>query len=113
VGSTNPTVKHKHNALLILANLALRSQLRGQIAASDGITLFLDVMKGNIRELRASVQAERNAAKGLLNMALVKQETRHTIIAQLSDELQSAFKGQKDPVVAGYLNSLVRSNDQQ
>jgi hypothetical protein len=77
----------KHDALLILANLALRSQLRGAIAASDGISLFLDVMKGNIRELRAQVQAERHASKGLLNMALVKQETRHSIIAQLSDEL--------------------------
>jgi hypothetical protein len=44
-------------------------------------------------------------------MALVKPETRHSIIAQLSDELQSSFKGEKDAVVAGYLNSLVRSNE--
>ena len=44
-------------------------------------------------------------------MALAKHETRHMIIAQLADELQASFKGQKDPVVSGYLNSLVRSND--
>ena len=92
--------------------MAIRAELRGLIAASDGIQLFLDVIKGMIGgDLSRSVQAERHAAKGLLNMALIKQDTRHMIIANLTDELQMAFNGQKDPVVSGYLNSLVRSNN--
>ena len=86
--------RHKHDSLLILANLAIRAQLRGIIAANDGIQLFLDVLKGHVGgELSRSVEGERHAAKGLLNMALIKQDTRHMIIANLTDELQMAFNG--------------------
>jgi hypothetical protein len=73
--------KHKQDALVILSNLALKDTLRGQIGANQGIQLFLDVIKGTIPQLNESIPAERAAAKGLLNMALAKQETRHMIIA--------------------------------
>jgi len=43
--------------------------------------LFIDVAKNQIKELRANVQAKRTALKGLVNLALAKQEIRMSIVS--------------------------------
>jgi len=67
--------------LTILANLSLREYLRPMIFANEGLQLFIDVAKNQVKELKGNIQAKRTSIKGLVNLALAKQETRMSIVS--------------------------------
>lgn len=61
--------------------MSLREYLRPMIFANEGLSLFIDVAKDQIKELRGNIQAKRTATKGLVNLALAKQEIRMSVIS--------------------------------
>jgi len=95
---------------MILANLSLREYMRSMIFANEGLQLFIDVANNNIKELKNNLHAKRTSIKGLVNLAMAKQEVRTKIVSQLADEVLSVQKGTCDPVVASYMKALVRSS---
>ena len=71
-------------ALMILANLSLKEMLRPQIVSANGIDMFLKIVKQS-DELYQSIEAQRVAAKGLVNLVSTKRELRLKIVTELSD----------------------------
>jgi len=51
------------------------------IFANEGLQLFIDVAKNQVKELKGNIQAKRTSIKGLVNLALAKQETRMSIVS--------------------------------
>jgi len=60
--------------------------------------------------LKNNIQSKRTAIKGLVNLALHKQEIRTSILAQLSDEVIAVQNGTSDPVVTSFVKALLRGN---
>jgi len=65
------------------------------------------VIKGKNKAMpKQNLIAQRTAAKGLVNLATFKRETRLQVISQLTEEIQMVHRGECDAVVAGYINAL-------
>ena len=47
------------------------------IIAQQGISIFVEILQGKHPDFIDNVKAHRVAAKGLVNLALAKKETRH------------------------------------
>ena len=71
-------------ALSILANLSLREMLRPKILAAQGIDVFSAIVK-KADELFESVEAQRVAAKGLVNLVSTKRDLRLKVVTDLAD----------------------------
>ena len=93
-------------ALTILANLALREQLRPQILATNGIEIFLGIVRQNDERFK-SVEAQRVAAKGLVNLVSTKRELRLKIVTELGDQVRMIYRGEMDEIVGTYIQSLL------
>jgi len=70
--------------LSILAQLSLRESLRSHVIQNDGIELFLGIVKQQ-NPAFDMVEAQRCAAKGLVNLVAQKRDLRLKAITDLSD----------------------------
>jgi hypothetical protein len=96
------------SALQILANLSLRDFLRPQFYSHGAMEFFISVVQKNNSSL-TSVEAQRFAAKGLVNLVSSRKDIRMQVVADLSEEVKQIYRNQIDPVVGSYIQSLLHS----
>ncbi|CAD8098495.1 unnamed protein product [Paramecium sonneborni] len=96
----------QYNALQTLSNLAINDYIRPQILHLKGIEFFLKVLRESYR-----VDAQRLAAKGLLNLSIKSRETKLSIVSQMEEEIQRLQRGEMDTVVQGYLTTLLTTRE--
>ena len=68
----------------------------------------MDVIKGKNSDLRADLAARRTATKGLVNLVFTKREHNLPVLSQLADEIKQVQQDKADPVIAGYIKTLIR-----
>ena len=107
-GSIEDLHQHKRHSLHILANLALHEYLRPTILASEGIQLFMDVLKGKNSDLRNDLGARRTATKGLVNLVFTKRELKLSVLSQLGEEIKQVQEDKADPIIAGLIKTLIQ-----
>ena len=100
----------RHTALQILANLSLRDFLRPQFYSHGGLEFFIEVVQKKHHYL-ANVEAQRAAAKGLVNLVASRKDIRLQVIADLSEEIKLIYRNQIDPVVATFIQTLLHTKD--
>lgn len=76
--------KSKLAILMTLANLSLRDTLRPSIIANSGIQIFTSIVKKQ-HDGFTKVEAQRVAAKGLVNLVSAKRDLRLNAITELSE----------------------------
>ncbi|CAK74396.1 unnamed protein product (macronuclear) [Paramecium tetraurelia] len=96
----------QYNALQTLSNLAINDYIRPQILHLKGIEFFLKVLRESYR-----VDAQRLAAKGLLNLSIKSRETKLSIVSLMEEEIQRLQRGEMDTVVQGYLTTLLTTRE--
>ena len=74
-------ITQKRQSLAILSNLALHEYLRPIVMASEGLRVFLDVLKGNNLDLKNDLIARRTATKGLVNLVMTKRDAKLTVLS--------------------------------
>ena len=84
--------------------------MRPQIFANEGVQLFLDVIKSKNYDLRNDLQARRTATKGVVNLVFSKRDVKLSAISQLTEEIMQVQAGKADPVIAGYIKTLIRGH---
>ena len=92
----------KLHALNILSNLSLKDSLRQTISQNDGLVVFLAIVKREVYRFD-SVDAERYAAKGIVNLVTSKRELRLKVVTELSEQIKLIYRGELDEIVATYL----------
>lgn len=104
----------------ILANLSLKANLRKQIMAADGVDLYLNILikpkpeEDDDREpIFQSIEAQRYAARGLVNLVSSKRDIRLQALTALSSEISMIYQGKMDEIVGTYLKQLVVSSEKQ
>ena len=83
-GDGQKSEKNRLLSLSILANLSLREGLRQKILAQNGLEFFITIVQRR-ENLFESVEAQRYAAKGLVNLASTKRELRLRCITELGE----------------------------
>ena len=78
------------------------------VLANEGIQLFMDVLKGKNSDLRNDLGARRTATKGLSNLVMTKRDHKLAVLAQLSEEIKQVQADKADPVIAGFIKTLIR-----
>ena len=78
------------------------------IQAHEGVQLFMDILKGKNNDLKDDLGARRTATKGLINLVFTKREHKLSALSQLSDEIKQVQADKADPVIAGYIKTLIR-----
>ena len=73
----------------------------------------MDVLKGKNSDLRNDLGARRTATKGLVNLVFTKREHKLSVLSQLGEEIKQVQHDKADPVIAGYIKSLVRGTSYQ
>ena len=68
----------------------------------------MDVLKGKNLDLKNDLSARRTATKGLVNLVVTKREHKLSVLAQLAGEIQEVQNDKADPVIAGYIKTLIR-----
>ena len=68
----------------------------------------MDVLKGKNSDLKDDLGARRTATKGLVNLVFTKREHKLTALSQLSEEIKQVQADKADPVIAGYIKTLIR-----
>lgn len=68
----------------------------------------MDVVKGKNSDLRADLAARRTGTKGLVNLVFTKREHKLPVLSQLADEIKQVQQDKADPVIAGYIKTLIR-----
>ena len=101
--------KIRLHALSILANLSLREVLRPLIISANGIEYFKTIVKSN--DSYSTVEAQRIAAKGLVNLVSTKREHRLRVLTELADEIKLIYRGELDEIVATYIQTLLHSSE--
>ncbi|CAD8183219.1 unnamed protein product [Paramecium pentaurelia] len=96
----------QYNALQTLSNLAINDYIRPQILHLKGIEFFLKVLRESYR-----IDAQRLAAKGLLNLSIKSRETKLSIVSLMEEEIQRLQRGEMDTVVQGYLTTLLTTRE--
>ena len=59
----------------------MHDYLRHMIHASEGVQLFLDVLKGKNGDLKNDLSARRTAMKGLMNLVFTKREHKLPVLS--------------------------------
>jgi Cdc14 phosphatase binding protein N-terminus len=95
---------YKNAAAACIANLSLREYLRPQIIYCGGVDTFLFMIK----ETQA-VDAQRMAAKALVNLTATKKDLKMKVISELSEEIKKLYRNELDGIVSAYLQTLVSS----
>ena len=103
--------KVRLHALGILANLSLREVLRPLIISANGIDYFMGIIKGS--DAFSVIDAQRVAAKGLVNLVSTKREHRLRVLTELSDEIKLIYRGELDEIVSTYIQALLHTSDNQ
>ena len=106
--STKSGRVYRNSAAACVANLALRDSLRPHIIFTGGIETLVGMIKDP-----DNVEGQRLAAKALVNLTATNRrnyigETRLRIIAELSEEVRSMYRGELDSLVGTYLQVLVQ-----
>ncbi len=86
----------------ILANLSLRDYLRPQFFSHGGMEFFIEIIQKKLHYL-SNVEAQRAAAKGLVNLVASRKDIRLQVIADLAEEIRLIYRNQIDPVVATFI----------
>ena len=68
----------------------------------------MDILKGKNSDLRDDLGARRTSTKGLVNLVFTRREHKLTVLSQLSDEIKQVQADKADPVIAGYIKTLIR-----
>jgi|TARA_B110000285_G_C15113553_1_gene612603 hypothetical protein len=66
------------------------------------VTIFLAIIKKQAFNFE-SVDAERFASKGLVNLVSSKRENRLKVVTELSEQIKLIYRGELDEIVATYL----------
>jgi len=98
----NPVV-FRNYALQTLANLASREYLKSFIMFNKGLEALTDAVKDT-----ENVQGMRIAAHGLTNLAQGDENLKVKLMEALRAEIDRAWKGDEDPVVAAYLKKMLK-----
>ena len=70
--------------LNIISNLSLREALRPQILQNNAIEILIAIIKKE-QNLFTSIDAQRGAAKALVNLISARRELRLKVVTQLSE----------------------------
>lgn len=104
--SKYPSEYMRFNALQMLANLSLRDYLRPQLISNGTMELFLEIVKKS-NAVMDSVEAQRIAVKGLVNLVSTRKDIRMQVVAELSEEIKKIYRNELDPVVASFIQTLL------
>lgn len=96
--------KYRSLAATCVANLSIREYLRPQIIYCGGIDTLLMLVKDSAR-----VEAQRAAAKALVNLTATKRDLKMKVVAELSEEIRKLYRSELDGIVSTYLQTLVSS----
>lgn len=58
------------------------------------------------------VEAQRYAAKALVNLSSSKRELRLKVVTELSDLIKLIYRGQIDEIVGSYVQALLHTSEQ-
>ena len=94
--------EYRNAAAACVANLSLREYLRPQIIYCGGVDCLLYLVKDGER-----VEAQRMAAKALVNLTATKRDLKMKVVAELSDEIKKLYRNELDGIVSAYLQTLV------
>jgi hypothetical protein len=94
--------KYRNSAAACLANLSLREYLRPQIIYCGGIDTLILIVRDNSR-----VEAQRSAAKALVNLTATKRDLKMKVVAELAEEIRKLYRNELDGIVSTYLQALV------
>jgi len=78
--------------------------------AADGVDLYLNIIikpkpeEGDDREpMFASIEAQRYAARGLVNLVSTKRDIRLQALTALHEQISMIYQGKMDEIVSTYL----------
>lgn len=94
--------EYRNAAAECVANLSLREYLKPQIIYCGGVDCLLYMVKDIER-----VEAQRMAAKALVNLTSTKRDLKMKVVAELSDEIRKLYRNELDGIVSAYLQTLV------
>lgn len=101
-----PSELTRISALQILANLSLKDNLRPQLVSHGATNFFLEIVRKMSPSL-SSVEAQRLAAKGLVNLVSNRKDLRMQVVSELTEEIKMIYRNQLDAVVASYIQTLL------
>ena len=79
------------------------------IISANGIDYFMSIVKGN--NAFSVIDAQRIAAKGLVNLVSTKREHRLRVLTELADEIKLIYRGELDEIVSTYIQALLHTSD--